>query len=186
MKRSETLARREVIDFECGVTAVQISRGRYTLIDTADKPTVLPFMWSYDPRPHAGYVVRRARGGRQLMLHRALLGDESRSIDHVNHDGLDNRRENLRGCTQSQNQYNCRLRSRRYSKYHGVTFDKSRSRGAWIARIKVAGTQHTVGRFDNELDAAMARDAAARRMHGEFATLNFVEAWEQDFGEDDE
>jgi hypothetical protein len=95
-----------------------------------------------------------------------------RLVDHRNNDGLDNRRDNLRLATRSQNMYNkLKTKSKTSSRFIGVSFDKSRRK--WEARIYYQGRKIWLGRFDSEIDAALAYDEAARKYHGEFARLNF-------------
>ena len=86
-------------------------------------------------------------------------------IDHINGDGLDNRRENLREATRAQNMRNLRLRSDNTSQYKGV-----RRLGDHIWQARVNG--QTVGYFDTALDASFAYDKAAVEQYGEFARLN--------------
>lgn len=92
--------------------------------------------------------------------------------DHINHNGLDNRKANLRLATHRQNLCNRRNTAlKAASRYRGVSLHKNTKR--WTARIKVYGKTKYLGLFDDEIDAAKAYDAAARRFHGVFASLNF-------------
>jgi len=94
-------------------------------------------------------------------------------IDHINHNGLDNRKANLRPAMHWQNVCNRpkspRTKSR--SKYKGLTWHKRK--GKWHVRIRFKGHTESLGYFDNETDAAAAYDQAAKRYHGRFAILNF-------------
>lgn len=100
-----------------------------------------------------------------------LFGDYEGCCDHINHDTLDNRRDNLRICTVSQNNMN-RKKSRKTqsSIYKGVCW-YARSR-KWIARIKYYETKYHLGYFDSEIEAAKAYNNKARELFGEFAKLN--------------
>lgn len=91
-------------------------------------------------------------------------------VDHINHDALDNRRANLRVCTQSQNLGN-QIRKLGSSKYKGVSWHKAAQK--WHARIQKNDAHVSLGLFDSETDAARAYDSAAREHFGEFALCNF-------------
>ena len=93
-------------------------------------------------------------------------------VDHRNTDSLDNRRANLRLATHSQNSCNSRRdKSNTYSRYRGVSFSKRKQK--WFAAIRADGKKTWLGYFDSEEDAAKAYDTAAKKYHGEYATLNF-------------
>ena len=91
-------------------------------------------------------------------------------IDHINGDKADNRIENLRLCTATENNWN-RGPRKGASRFKGVSIDK-RS-GSWVVNIRCGGPARYVGTFRCEIAAARAYDAAAIRLHGEFARLNF-------------
>ncbi len=96
-------------------------------------------------------------------------------VDHINHDGMDNRRANLRPATYSQNLYHRKNRSgAKYSKYKGVSWKKHNRK--WEARIGFEKKEIHLGYFRSEIDAARAYDRAAKKYHGEFASLNFPES----------
>jgi hypothetical protein len=86
-------------------------------------------------------------------------------VDHINGNGLDNRRCNLRICTPAQNGLNSRPRVDGKSRFKGVFPHGDR----WRAKV---GGRH-LGLFDDEVEAAKARDRLARKLHGKFARLNF-------------
>jgi len=95
-------------------------------------------------------------------------------IDHINQDGMDNRRANLRAVTYSQNMYHRRKRSgAKQSKYKGIYWRKKNRK--WQVQITFEKKRIHVGYFRSEIDAAKAYDRAARKYHGEFASLNFPE-----------
>lgn len=119
---------------------------------------------------------RSERPRQTFAMHRQILGLEAGDgceVDHRNGDGLDNRRSNLRLVTRAQNKQNVSARGG-YSKHRGVTFDRRRQK--WKAQVKLNGTTHNVGRFDDELEAARAA-SAFRRQH-----MPFSEADQQERG----
>jgi hypothetical protein len=104
------------------------------------------------------------------FLHRIVLGTGRRvQVDHRNGDGLDNRRSNLRPCNHRQNQWNSSGKRRGKSRYKGVVLTK----WGWHAQIRCGDKRPYLGVFATEEEAARVYDAAARRLHGEFAKLNF-------------
>jgi len=94
-------------------------------------------------------------------------------VDHINHNGLDNRKANIRPATHSQNNFNRIISTRGdlSSKYKGVAWNKSKKK--WQARIGIYGKRKHIGHFKDEIQAAKAYDKAAKKYHGEFASLNF-------------
>ena len=106
-------------------------------------------------------------------MHREILkAPDGIYVDHINRNGLDNRKANLRLATRQQNARNTpKTRRTTHSKYTGVSL---RARhGKWCATIFANGRNTHLGHFDNQLDAAKAYDKAAKKHYGEFAVLNF-------------
>lgn len=152
-----------------------LSGGRaVALIDDVDAPIVEPFTWQVREMTFGGnrhhvyrYACRKA-DGRTLMLHRAIMQPPAGMVvDHINGDGLDNRRENLRIATRKQNAQNRRKHKPTSSRFIGVYWHRYGKR--WVAEIR---GEH-LGMFTSEEAAARAYDAAARSKYGEFASLNF-------------
>jgi len=99
---------------------------------------------------------------------------DSYVIDHINGNGLDNRRANLRLATVAQNAWNSKKRNPR-SGYKGVWF--AADKGLWRASIVCHGRRIHLGYFKDKMAAARAYDAAARKYYKEFARLNFPSRW---------
>lgn len=144
---------------------VPLTQGIYALIDPADWPAVSQYSWHYSS---GGY----AKNGRVGSMHRFIMQPATRLVvDHINRDRLDNRRSNLRICTQTQNKSNIPMRPSNTSGYRGVI----RQPRGWIAQISAGSDAKFVvkGPFDTAEDAARAYDTMALEMRGEFAVLNF-------------
>jgi len=159
---------------------IPLGEGEFTLVSPCDYYWLNNFNWCIvgcDERMYAARVLRKTEFGwlRTVYLHRVIMNaPKGLLVDHRNNNGLDNRRENLRLATHSQNMINRpKTKSKTTSRFVGVYFQKNR--GKWAARINYQKNQIWLGRFDNEIDAAKAYDAAAKKYHGEFARLNFSE-----------
>ena len=108
-------------------------------------------------------------------MHRQVIdGPANMLYDHINHNGLDNRKANLRKATLSQNLCNRKKRNTiTRSKYKGLEWDKIQKK--WKARIQINNKKIYLGSFPNETHVAKAYDNAAKKYHQKFANLNFSE-----------
>src|SRR5262249_39337652 len=114
-------------------------------------------------------------GTHGIRLHRFILNaPPSVEVDHVNGDSLDNRRGNLRYSTRAQNNRNRGRTRANKSGFKGVS--RQRGGGGFRAQMTRDGVVYYLGKFSTAIDAALAYDAAARRLHGEFARTNFTES----------
>lgn len=108
-------------------------------------------------------------------LHRLILNAAPDEIcDHINGDGLDNRRCNLRIATHAENCQNARKQKRtdsprQQSKFIGVHAHREK----WVARIAQEQNRYYLGSYTDEVDAALAYDDAARKLYGQHARVNF-------------
>lgn len=150
---------------------------RYAIVDAADYRRVARLPWRL-LHGHNGKLYAHVRlGARTIYMHRWIAETpDGYETDHENGDGLDNRRANLRTATPSQNSGNTGKPRRpdgsaHTSRFKGVSWDKSR--GRWQAKICQNGRHRNLGRYDDEIEAARAYDAAATMAYGEFARLNF-------------
>ena len=106
--------------------------------------------------------------GKILLMHREITNcPKGLVVDHINHNTLDNRRDNLRVCTQSENIKNSRVRNTNKTGLTGVHYDKSRNR--WMSYVTVNKKRKNLGRFKTLLDACCARKSAENKYYGEFA-----------------
>jgi hypothetical protein len=164
---------------------IPLTQGEVALVDDADFDWLMRYKWCVlhhargrgywyavrFTRQGCGSTKKRPRG-RLIRMHRVIVSAPSRRfVDHINHNGLDNRRSNLRICTPSENvRHSRKALGNTTSRFKGV----SRVRGGfWVAMICVESKQIRLGRFADEVEAALAYDTAARELHGEFAVPNF-------------
>ncbi len=151
------------------VCHIPLTKGKYAIVDAAD------FIWLRRFRWHATctrgrYYAATVINGKSISMHRLIMNPPpGRVVDHIDGNGLNNRRENLRICTPAQNRYNTRPAGK--SPYVGV----SRAGRRWRAKIRHKGRDIWLGYFDTAIEAARARDAAARKYHGRYAWINLPE-----------
>lgn len=116
----------------------------------------------------AGYCYTKTEG-KNVFLHKILLSEPNTIVDHVNGNKLDNRRENLRYATASQNSHNCKLSSDNTTGYKGVT---KRHNGTFQAYINVNGKRENLGTYLTAVEAAKVYDKASEKYHKEFSSHN--------------
>jgi hypothetical protein len=134
---------------------IPLTRGKVALVDDEDYPELSKHRWYAHKERNVYYAVRmapRTNGKKHtIRMHAAIVGTpKGMGTDHINGNGLDNRRENLRIVTTRENQQNQHIP--RTSKYPGVSWHKKS--GKWIARIRVSGKQRYLGIYDSEEKAA--------------------------------
>ncbi len=149
---------------------IQLNRGYIAIVSDEDYERVSKYAWTILQNKYAHRTPNKENPyGR---MHRFILqAPPNVCVDHINGNGLDNRRENLRFCNQSQNLSNVGKRSNNKSGYKGVTFESQTSK--WRASITVNYRTKHLGRFNSPEEAAHAYDKAALELHGKFARLNF-------------
>lgn len=144
------------------------------LVDDEDYERLSEFTWKANRRGKTIYAIRSTDRHHHVKMHRDVLGFGigDPGVDHINGNGLDNRKKNLRVATPVQNGANSRPRTDSASPFKGVTFHKGD--GQWHARIRVDGDQHFLGAYESERDAAIAYNGAARALSGDRAWLNVI------------
>lgn len=146
----------------------------FAIIDADDLPRVERIRWGARKSASGVYAHATSLYGipkHHTRMHAFILKAEpGQLIDHINGDTLDNRKANLRIVTAAQNAQNrlMSLTPGKSSRFKGVYWDGSK----WLVNIGANGTSIRVGRFDDEIEAALAYDEAAKIHHGEFARTN--------------
>lgn len=147
------------------------------LVDEVDYELVSAFSWSCFPSRNTFYGACTQIPIRGMLAHRFIMKPPvGLVVDHINRNGLDNRRSNLRVVTVTENNWNVPPRAGRRSEFRGVVFEKRQ--GNYYAKISVDGKKVHLGTFPTEEEAARAFDFAAKQYRGQFAQLNFPEGRE--------
>lgn len=165
---------------------IKVGRDHVAMVDDADYDLVSRYRWNrrksnrsrtiyaftnvdMHGNPLTTYQAKHQES-KDVYMHKLITGFDQ--TDHINNDGLDNQRTNLREATASQNQANTfKQRGSYSSQFKGVSWDKRKKK--WRACIKVYGKYKHIGHFIDEVEAAKAYDRAAIEGYGEFARPNF-------------
>jgi hypothetical protein len=162
-----------------------LSDGTRVVVDADDAPVVSRHRWHRGVSRSTAYAYTNVRaltnsGQIQTLLgmHRLILGlgyGDPQKVDHIDGDGLNNRRSNLRIATNKTNRWNSAAVNGARSPYKGVNWQQFKGKnGKWRAQISVDGKQRHLGLFKTEIEAAVAYDEAALELHGPFARLNIL------------
>ena len=158
---------------------IPLTQGQVAWVDDEDFDALSRFRWQASRRAHTWYAERKERAGgseRQLLMHRVILAAPGGlQVDHIDGDGLNNTRGNLRLATSTQNHANRQHGKRGASGYRGVSASTT---GRWRAYIKVHRKGRNLGTFDTPEEAARAYDLAAQVSFGAFARLNFPDGYD--------
>lgn len=150
--------------------------GEKTIVDDSDYEYLNKWTWNLAKRKNTNYAARR-EGEKTILMHRVLLNINDTKIlaDHVDGDGLNNQRINIRVANRTQN--NSNRKAIGISKYLGVfyhSYDSRRKR--WYSQIFSNGKKTFIGYFETEEEAALAYNNKAKIIHGKFAKLNQINA----------
>ena len=159
---------------------IPLTQGKCAIVDATDYEWLVEWKWSLveSNRCHTSYARRYLRGSKRnhakyATMHREIMNTpKGMQTDHINGNGLDNRRCNLRVVTQSQNQMNAKKTIMAASKHKGGSWHKVSRK--WQARIQVNKKRLGLGFFDLEAAAATAYNNKAIELYGEFANLNII------------
>lgn len=156
---------------------ILLTQGKYAEISKQDYGLVSQHKWQWTPcKWHEGYATTSVNG-KTVYMHRLILNlGKGEQADHKNHNGLDNRRSNIRKVTQHQNNGNLRRPAHNTSGYKGVSYYKGHKSKPWTSYIQNMGRKVHLGYFRTPKEAAVAYNIAAIKQWGEFAELNAFEA----------
>lgn len=150
---------------------IYLTQGKIAIVDDEDFEKLSQYKWfaHNDKNFRLWYVMRKA-GSKHLYMHRVVLNvPKDLEIDHINGDGLDNRKSNLRICTRQENTRNKR-KGKGTSKYKGVYWNKKVRK--WHTQIVVNHRRIYLGLFEDEREAALQYDVFAEKYFGGFAKPN--------------
>lgn len=152
------------------VRYIALTRGKFAIVDKADYEWLNRHRWHTSCFGGKTYARRNTKTS-SIMMHRAILcAPKGLVVDHIDGNGLNNRRSNLRVCTQAENCRNAKPRVGT-SRFKGVRAHNAP--GKFAAEITFEGRAQYIGSFDDEIEAAIAYDLRAVVLFAEFARLNF-------------
>lgn len=153
---------------------IQLTQGKVALVDDEDFEWLNQWKWHAHERHNIFYAVCSSRidGKVSKKMHRQILNPgNDLQVDHIDGNGLNNQRINLRLCSHAQNIYNRGKLKSNTSGYIGVSWNKAKKK--WSARTERNGKVFFLGYYENADDAAKAYDRHAKEFRGEFARTNF-------------
>jgi len=158
---------------------IYLAKGVNAIIDSDDYDKIKDYKWSCSKLGYVSSVINSYKPGQKrnkiqktIYLHKLIMGESSKFIDHIDGNSLNNRKSNLRFCTQMENSRNQSIKSNNTSGYKGVSWSKSMRK--WEASISPNYKRIVLGYFINKIEAAIAYNEAAIKYFGRFAKLNII------------
>lgn len=150
---------------------IALTQGYIAIVDDQDFEIVSQYKWRVKKATNLNYAQAHSQCGdgksKSIFMHRFVLNPApGQEVDHIDHNGLNCTRANMRLCSKSQNMANQRKQRGKDSIYKGVSWDSVRNK--WLAQIKINGKAINLGRYVNELDDYTAYSEAAKKLFGEF------------------
>ena len=168
------MKKRELI-IKSDYALVPLTQGKFAIIDLEDVDKIKNYTWQAlkwkNKRYYAVTTKRKNNKRWMILMHRFIMNAPNNlQVDHINYnETLNNKKSNLRLCTNTQNNFNKPPMKGCKSKYKGVVYRKN----LWMASIQINGKKVYLGTYDSEIKAALAYDNIAKKHIGEFAYLNF-------------
>jgi len=160
-----------------GIRYIPLTKNKFAIVDEQDYERLARFKWCVSYTGRKKLYACRMVGRRVIRMHREIMrAPGGMVVDHIDGNGLNNCRANLRVCTHAQNLCN-RRKYRGATPYKGVFYRRDRNK--YYARISLGGVKHYLGLYDDPVEAARAYDRKARELHGPYARLNFPDEGEQ-------
>ncbi len=147
---------------------IELTRGYKALVDDSDFELVNKYKWRVNVGAHGNIYAYRSvknKGKRTFIYMHKMVIKTTEQVDHIDGNGLNNQKENLRACTHTENMRNRRLFKNNTSGFKGVIFDKFS--GKWRTTFYC--------KFTDKIEAAKTYDKIAKLIYGKFARLNFPE-----------
>lgn len=164
---------------------ITLDNGMFALVGDIDFISLSEYQWyAREKRPGIWYAARHKKIDgkmREIFMHREILGlkrGDGLQSDHIDQNGLNNQRNNLRICTGVGNMKNRGSQKNSSSKYKGVSYYRKSNK--WMAQIVSDGKFYYLGLHPTEVAAALKYNEAAKRLHGDFAFLNKIELKNQE------
>lgn len=154
---------------------IKLTQGKVALVDDEDFGELNKYRWCIMHTQYNTYAYRNIRINKKqitILMHRQIMNaTKTIEVDHIDYNGLNNQKTNLRNVTSSKNKQHRRIQSNNTSGYIGVYW--SNQKGRWIAQRKINKKNYYGGSFVDKEKAGYASDLLATRLHGEYATVNF-------------
>jgi hypothetical protein len=160
---------------------ISLTQGKVALVDDSDYEYLNQWKWCASKARRTYYAFRRMEKDGKITvgtMHQFLMNQsKGLQVDHIDDNGLNNQRGNLRVCTNQENHMKTQIQrtakgNKKSSNYKGVS--SIAGAGKWRARIHLNGNEKYLGRFSSERDAAVAYNDAANKLFGEYARLNNI------------
>ncbi len=154
---------------------IPLTQDKFAIVDDEDYEWLNQWKWCCVKIRRTFYAVRKTKIGKYwqtLYMHREILNTPQHlQVDHLNHNGLINKKDNIRNCTMKQNMRNRYPYTNTTSRYKGVCFYKRTKK--WRAYLQCEGFMH-IGYYEKEIDAARAYNEKAKKIFGKYAYINKV------------